>query len=139
MAVATVEGVSVLVKICDDGGTPALILGQDDATLEITTDMIDVTVKATADNAKEFLAGRYTWTIKASGLLKAGGTGGLADVVNAQITKAKQDVQMLLGDDTFSGEAYIERSSGGGPDNDKGVFSIDFRGTGSLTLPAYAT
>lgn len=134
-----------LIKLYKDvTGTlkPIANLVSNDWTIDKT--MIDVSSKDSA-GASEFIAGRYTWTCSAEGILEYDTSVGssatsIKDILDDCLAGTSWTVVIgtgTSGDMKLSGSAYISNVSGANPDNDKATFTCDIQGSGALTVGTF--
>lgn len=127
-----IRGVDVLVMITE-GSTDYIIGGQKDATLSLDSDTIDVTTKDDGD-WRQFLAGLKSWTISCDALFIEG------DVARQKIIQAFNNgttVVVKFSKPTafsMSGNAIVTHLEFGAPLEDAFTASVEFQGTGSLTI-----
>lgn len=120
------------------GGTA--IGGQQDFTLTVNGETIDVTSKDSA-NFMQKLPGRYSWTLSTNGFAYMDDADGSFDVAfkaafTAVTTKAEVAVSIALpgGSSTVTGQAAVTSWELSAPDNEGMGGSVSLEGTGALTL-----
>ena len=130
MAAEGAIGVDVIVKV---GGVA--ILGQRNATLSFPMDMVDMTVKANYPYKSQKPTWEGPWVIKCDGLLMAGGTGGIASIINTVKAKALVAVVVTIGDsgEELTGNAYMVNPEFSAPQDGEGTMACELQGDGALT------
>ncbi len=130
MATEPVTGVDVIVKISDTE-----VLGQRNASLSYPTEMVDTTCKADYPNKRQQPGWLGPWSVKCDGLLYAGGTGGIADIIAKVQAKTLYEVEVTVGDsgEKLVGNAYIVNPELNGPQTGEGTMSCELAGDGVLT------
>lgn len=130
MAVEGVIGVDVIVEITDVG-----ILGQRGAKMTYPQEMIDMTVKTDWP----YKSSRPGWdgpvVIDCDGLLMAGGTGGIASLVNTLKARTLVSVAVTIGDsgEEFTGQAWMGDVGFDAPQDKEGTMSCKLTIEGELT------
>jgi len=130
MAAEGVIGVDVIVKV---GGTA--ILGQRNASLSFPVEMVDMTVKANYPYKTQQPSWQGPWSIKCDGLLMAGGTGGIASIINTVKAGAPVAVVVTIGDsgEELTGNAYMVNPEFSAPQEGEGTMACELQGIGELT------
>ena len=115
-----------------------VLVGQTDATLNSSADMLDSTTKNSTAKAKEFIPGETSWTMSVSGLYDPAANSKLG--VSDMITDLKAGTswtakwgQTTTGDNYWSGTAYISGVTINGPKNDLASYTLELQGTAVLT------
>lgn len=106
-----------------------------DATLSISSDMIETTTKDSS-GYKEYIPGEKGGEITCSGLWAFDATYGIDELITAQLAGTQVTVLFttgVSGDKRISASAYITDISGNAPQNDAAAFDITFQLTGTLT------
>lgn len=114
------------------------IVGQTDATMNATADMLDATTKDSTAGAKEFEAGETGWTFSISGLYDPtaaadGSISGAITDLKAGTTWAAKWGEVTTDDNYWSGDIKISSVTVNGPKNDMANYTIEAQGTGVLT------
>ena len=114
------------------------VVGQTDATMNMTADMMDATTKDSTAKAKEYIPGETGWTFSISGLYDP--TAAAAGSVSGAITDLKAGTNWTAkwGETTtdnnyWGGTIYISSVTVTGPKNDLASYTIEAQGTGVLT------
>ncbi|MGL5712248.1 MAG: phage major tail protein, TP901-1 family [Paraclostridium sp.] len=121
-----IKGMDMLVKIGAN-----TVGGQRGASLEMSTDTIDATIKG--GTWKEQVASLKSWTVSADGLYVA------SDVAYAALQTAFANgeevaVSLTNGTITYSGQAIISSLSVDVPYDDAMTYAVSFTGNGELTV-----
>ena len=103
-------------------------------SLDCKADNIDIT-SFDSNGWKEFLAGLKEWSGSFEGNFKPSDTNGQAALISAWQSGSTVTLKLNIESTTkyFQGSAYVDFSVDM-PVDDKGGFSCDFQGTGSLTI-----
>ncbi|WP_214796574.1 MULTISPECIES: phage major tail protein, TP901-1 family [unclassified Exiguobacterium] len=126
-----ISGVSVLLSISADGGTTKEVLGgQTGATLNRSTNEIDVTSKDSG-GWTENLAGNKSWSVDCDGFLV------LDDAAYASLETAWEegkhiDVDIAYNGKTYEGKALLTDFPSEFPQDDAVSFSLSLSGSGAL-------
>jgi len=128
MALEGVIGVDVIVNA---GG---VIMGQRNATLSFPMDMVDMTTKADYPYKRLRPSWEGPWVIKCDGLLMAGGTGGIATIINTVKSKQPVQVTVTIGDsgEELTGTAYMSNPEFNAPQDGEATMSCELHGDGEL-------
>ena len=120
------------------GLTQTTIVGQTDATMNTTADMLDSTTKDNAAKAKSFAPGETGWTFSISGLYDPAAT--TEGSVSNAITYLKAGTAWVAswGEDVtdenyWYGTIYLSSVNVTGPKNDLASYTLEAQGTGILT------
>jgi len=130
---AKVNGSAIVLQ----NGTTTIV-GQTDATMTMTADMLDATTKDSTAKAKEYLPGETGWTFSISGLYDpAAASAGsvskaITDLKAGTAWTAKWGQTTSLGN-YWGGTIYISNVTVNGPKNDLANYSMEAQGTGVLT------
>lgn len=131
LTLGTVQGNALGIYIDD-----VLIACATSATMDLSTNMADATCKDN-DGAEQIKPSQKTWSMALDGMLAFDSNYGWQDLVDAW----DQDVLLKvrfgteeLGDEYYEGMAYIDSLSASGPLNEVATYSVNFRGTGTLTI-----
>jgi predicted secreted protein len=111
----------------------------------IGSTIIDVSSKSSA-GWEENIAGRKNWSMTCESVTEFDTSVGtseesMQDIIADQIAGTAWSVVMgtgTVGDPKLSGSARIANFTWTNPDNEKSTFSVDFTGTGALTLDLFA-
>ena len=122
--------------VMSQGGTT--IVGQTDATMTTTADMLDATTKDSTARAKEFIPGETTWNFSISGLYDpaaaaAGSVSGAITALKAGTSWTAKWGETTTGSNYWTGTVYLSNVTVNGPKNDLASYSIEGQGTGVLT------
>jgi predicted secreted protein len=130
-------GGSCTVKI--DAAPDVVILGQQNATLNISADLIEVTTKSAISN-KEFVPGWREWNIDFDGILMTAGDGSAADHIKDywETGTAAAIVFYCSAGDTYTGNALFESIDLEAPQDKEARYKIKLKGAGALTIAAAA-
>lgn len=114
------------------------IVGQTDATLNNTADMLDATTKDSTALAKEFCPGETSWTMSISGLydpdaVAAGSVSGAITDLKAGTSWTARWGQQTTGDNYWTGTVYLSAVNITGPKNDLANYTLEAQGTGVLS------
>jgi predicted secreted protein len=127
----TVEGNKIGIYIED-----VLIACATSATIDFTTNLVDSTCKDN-NGAEQVLPGQKSWSMGLDANLAFDATYGWVDLVDAWNTGTLLNVKWgteETGDESYSGEAYIDSLSASAPLNEVTTYSVNFRGTGDITI-----
>lgn len=129
-----IRGVEVLVQV-KSGSSYVTIGGQKDATLTVDADTIDATTKDEGD-WRVYLSGLKTWSVSCDGLYVDGDAAQQA-LINSFYTGTPVEIKMAksgTGAFTASGQAIVTHLEIAAAMEDAVTFSVEFQGTGALTL-----
>jgi TP901-1 family phage major tail protein len=127
-----VAGVDVLVSVMD-AGVPKVIGGQSGATLNRSTNLIEVTSKD-ANGWAESVAGVRSWSVECEGFIVEDDQA-LDLLEQTWLNNGTVDVEIAMpSGKKYSGKALIEDFPVEFPQDDAVTFSITFTGTGELTI-----
>ena len=117
------------------GLTQTTLVGQTDATMNTSSDMLDSTTKDNTAKAKSFQPGETSWTFSISGLYDPAATAE-GSVSNA-ITDLKAGTAWVASwgeattdENYWYGTIYLQTVTLNGPKNDLASYSIEAQGTG---------
>jgi len=114
------------------------IVGQTDATLNTSADMLDATTKDSTAKAKEFIPGETSWTMSISGLYDpaaaaSGSVSGAITNLKAGTAWTAKWGQTTAGTHYWTGTVYLQTVTLNGPKNDLASYSIEAQGTAVLS------
>ncbi len=129
MAAEGTIGVDVIIQISDTA-----ILGQRNAQLTYPAEMVDMTTKADWPHKRQRKGWRGPWSISCDGLLMAGGTGGVASLINMVKDDTLYPVTVVFGDsgEEATGTGYISNLQSSGPETGEATYSCDISGDDEL-------
>lgn len=125
------NGTKILVSV---GGTA--IAAATSHSLSLSSDMADITSKDSL-GWKEILPTLKSWSIDEDALLAYDATVGYVQLFGALKDRTKVTLVFTndtVGDQAFTGEAYITSLDTDGPMEDAATFSCSFEGTGVLAM-----
>jgi predicted secreted protein len=131
MTAGTVEGNIIGIYVDD-----VLIACATSATIDLSTALTDSTCKDN-DGAEQVLPGQKSWTMALDGMLAFDATYGWVDLVAAWDASTLLVVKWgdeEVGDESYTGSAYIDSLSASAPLNEVTTYNVNFRGTGTLTI-----
>lgn len=134
MATEVKNGVSLTISLAGAG-----ILGEDDATMTVETNVIDNTHKSTATGSKAFSPGRSTTTFEFNQAVYEGGSGDAgtaADYINKQTAGTQVAIVYAVNGDSFTANGYIVSMKVAGGDDAKPTVAGKVQVDGALTIPA---
>lgn len=131
MAAEGLSGVDVIVKI---GAGPTAILGQRGAKTTYDTDMIDMSVKTDFPYKRNRPGWEGPVTIDCDGLLMAGGSGGIATLVNTIKARTLVAIEVTIGSsgEEFTGNAWMTNVEMDAPQDKEGTISCKLQVEGEL-------
>lgn len=126
----TVDGNIVGIQV---GGT--LIACATSASLDLNTNMSDTTCKDN-NGAEQIKPNQQTWSMALDGMFAFDSSYGWSDLFDAW--KAGTLLTLIwgteeVGDESYTGSAYIDSLSANAPLNEGTTYSVNFRGTGVIT------
>lgn len=122
-----IAGVDVLVKI----GSPATAIGgQSGCTLNRSMNVIETTDK-TSNGWVTKIGGTKEWSVDMDSFMVVGDSGYTA-LSTAFANREEVDVEMAIGNITYSGKALLSDFPVESPSDDAVTFSITLEGTGEL-------
>jgi len=127
----TVSGNDVGISIDTD-----LIACATSASIDFSTNMIDSTCKDN-NGAEQVKPSQQTWSMALDGNLAFDSAYGWVDLVTAWKAGTLMNVSWgttETGDPNYSGTAYIDSLSASAPVNDIVTYSVNFKGTGEVTI-----
>lgn len=127
---AAVKGVDFLIKI-KKGAQYILVGGQQDGSLELGLNTIDVTDKE-GNGWEEVIPGIKHWSASLDGVVKLTNEG-LKLAQDALFQGNLVDVETSMGGAKYTGQALVTSLSYEGAHDDAATFSISLKGTGALT------
>lgn len=128
-----------------DGTTNVLVAFAQNGTLNVNHSVREITNKESSgykevlEGLRDFtisLDGAYAWTDAAGSAL----TNGADDILNSHIlTRTKLTVRFgntggATGDSYYEGSVFLDSFSASAPTEDTATYSLNFTGTGALTL-----
>jgi predicted secreted protein len=131
MTIGTVEGNIIGIYVDD-----VLIACATSATLDLTTALTDSTCKDN-NGAEQVLPGQKSWSMALDGMLAFDATYGWVDLVTAWDDSTLLTVKWgdeEVGDESYTGSAYIDSLSASAPLNEVTTYNVNFRGTGTLLI-----
>jgi predicted secreted protein len=131
MTAGTVEGNIIGIYVDD-----VLIACATSATLDLTTALTDSTCKDN-NGAEQVLPGQKSWSMALDGMLAFDATYGWVDLVTAWDDSTLLTVKWgdeEVGDESYTGSAYIDSLSASAPLNEVTTYNVNFRGTGTLLI-----
>lgn len=125
---ATKRGLDILLSVGETS-----IGGQRNASIEMSTEVIDISTKTTGDWAAK-MSGAKSWTSDCDGIYMDGDEGYQA-ALDAFINGTEVDVKIADATSTvgFSGKAIITSFSFEAPYEDTVTYEMSFEGVGELT------
>lgn len=124
-------GVDVLLKASIDGGTTKSVVGgQSGATLNRSTNVIEVTSKD-GNGWAESIAGIKSWSVECEGFLVKDDAG-LEALETAWENGDTIEVELEYNGKVYSGDAILSDFPNEFPQDDAVSFSISLTGTGAL-------
>lgn len=140
MAQNVVKGDKVLVYSSPDGTSYSVLGAQRGGTLTINMDTIEVTAKNNDELdglAKEFVAGRYTWTVDCDALVLIGDAG-VEQFEAVALSGGEVHVKFEVSDGTntktYTGKGIVTSYSVTGSMGDVATVSCSIQGTGALKI-----
>ena len=125
---AAIKGLDVLVKVGSQ-----VVGGQRNASLEMSAETIDTTVKTTGGWASK-IPGMKSWTSSCDGIYFLDDVG-LAAAQTAFMNGTEVKLEFSKGEDlVYSGQAVITSMSVEAGQEDVVAYTISFEGTGALTV-----
>ena len=139
MASTVFNGSNLLIKVADDGVSPATIGHSTSCTISFTNDMADATTKDSA-GFSEVIAGLRSAEISFDGLLDyTDGSSGLtsgAEIAHKLLTRQKVDFSfgtIATGDTVYTGEGFISSCEISGSMEEAVTYSGTITVTGAIT------
>ncbi|OMI07714.1 phage major tail protein, TP901-1 family [Bacillus paralicheniformis] len=127
-----IAGVDVLLKTSADGGTTSSIIGgQSGATLNRSTNVIEVTSKD-GDGWAESIAGVKSWSVECEGFMVKDDAG-LESLEIAWENGSEVNIEIEYNGKIYTGQAIISDFPNEFPQDDAVTFSISLTGTGALS------
>ena len=130
MAITKINGHDVLVMTGATAGTLTEVAASKDCALNIDNQLTEK-ASGTDGTVREYLAGRYGWTIQVSGLYALGAH---VSLVGHLLAGTLLHVGFYIGDEQLTGTAFIENMEVGGPLRGKATYNVALRGSGALTV-----
>lgn len=134
MPKTVVKGDKVLVKL-NDGISNIIVGAQRGGTLTITADTIEVTAKQDAN--KEFVPGRYSWTVDCDALVVVTDSARVlleSKILNGETVDVVFEVSDGTNTTTYSGTGIVTNYAITGSMDDVSTVSISIQGTGALSV-----
>lgn len=132
-----IAGIDVLLSASADGGTTKNVIGgQSGATLNRSTNVIEVTSKD-GNGWSESLAGIKSWSVECEGFMVKDDAG-LEALETAWENGDSIFVELAYNGKTYSGEAILSDFPNEFPQDDAVTFSISLTGSGALKKEATA-
>lgn len=132
-----ISGIDVLVSASVDGGTTnSVIGGQSGATLNRSTNVIEVTAKDSGGWA-ENISGIRSWSVECEGFMVKDDAA-LDSLETAWENGDPVDVSLSYNGNDYEGQAVIAELPNEFPQDDAVTFSLSLTGTGALTKTAQA-
>lgn len=130
MSTTKINGHDVLIAVGETANTLETVAASRDCSLNINSEMVEV-ASGTDGTVREYLAGRYDWTMQVEGLYALGDHAGLVDYL--------QDGTLLhvgcyIGNEPVTGRAYVETMEVAGAVKGKATYNVTLRGSGELNL-----
>jgi len=135
MASTVFNGTNLLVKIADDGDTPAAIGHSTSCSISLTNDMAAATTKDSSGFSEVIPAVRSA-EISFEGLVDYTDANGGAEIANKLLTRQKCDFTFgtaATGDTIYTGEGYISAAEISGAMEEATTFSGTITVTGAIT------
>jgi TP901-1 family phage major tail protein len=135
MASNKIAGIDVLLSASADGGTTSNVIGgQSGATLNRSTNVIEVSSKD-GNGWTESIAGMKSWSVECEGFMVKDDAG-LDALETAWENGNSITVEIVYNGNTYSGEAILSDFPNEFPQDDAVTFSISLTGTGALSKTA---
>lgn len=132
MASNKISGIDVLLSASADGGTTQNVIGgQSGATLNRSTNVIEVSSKDGA-GWTESIAGMKSWNVECEGFLVKDDAG-LDALETAWENGDSITVEIAYNGNTYTGEAILSDFPNEFPQDDAVTFSISLTGSGALS------
>lgn len=131
----SMNGTLAVTKLGANAGSVAAITGEVSNSIDFAFDMIETTVKASAEKAKTFETGEYGGTLSVESKVKVsdGATiKGLYDAAKAGTAQATEVSSGLAGDIKITGSCLISGISLGNPENDVRTVTYNLQFTGPI-------
>jgi TP901-1 family phage major tail protein len=125
-----IAGVDVLLKATVSDAIKSVIGGQSGATLNRTTNVIEVTSKD-GNGWAENIAGIKSWSVECEGFLVKDDVG-LEALENAWLEGEEVEVELAYNGSAYTGTAIISDFPNEFPQDDAVTFSLSLTGTGAL-------
>lgn len=130
MATTKINGHDVLIAVGETAGELNVVAASRDCSLNINSEMVEV-ASGTDGTVREYLAGRYDWTMNVEGLYTVGFNAG---ILAWFLMGTLLNVAFTVGEDTLTGKVYVESVDVNGPLRGKVTYNVALRGTGALTV-----
>jgi TP901-1 family phage major tail protein len=125
-----IAGIDVLLKTGAVSGSTTVLGGQSGATLNRSTNMIEVTSKD-GEGWQENLAGIKSWSIDCDGFLVANDTA-LDELEEAWLGGTEIAVEIAYAGNKYTGQVLVSDFPNEFPMDDAVTFSLSLTGTGKL-------
>jgi hypothetical protein len=138
----SMNGTMAVTKLGASAGAVVAITGEVSNSLDFAFDMIETTVKASAEKAKTYETGEYGGTLSCEAKVKVadGATiKALYDAAKAGTVQATEVSSGLAGDIKITGNALISGISLGNPQNDVRTVSYNLQFTGAIAAAVITT
>ena len=135
MASTVFNGTNLLVKIADDGGSPATIGHATSCTISFTNEMSTTTTKDSSGFA-EVIPGVRSAEISFDGLVDYTDANGGKEIAHKLLTRQKCDFSFgtaATGDTVYTGEGYVSAAEITGAMEEATTFSGTITVTGAIT------
>lgn len=132
----SMNGTKVLIEL-GVAASEAALTGEVSNSQDFAFDMIETTVKASAEGAKTYETGEYGGTISAESKVKVsdGATiKALFDIAKAGTAQSTIISSGLAGDISIAGNALISGISLGNPENEVRTITYNLQYTGAITV-----
>jgi len=135
MASTVFNGTNLLIKIADDGTTPAAIGHTTSCTISFSNDMADATTKDSSGFSEVIPAVRSA-EISFDGLVDYTDSDGGAEIAHKLLTRQKCDFSFgtaATGDTIYTGEGYVSSCEISGTMEEATTYSGTITVTGAIT------
>jgi len=136
MASTVFNGTNLLIKVADDGSSPATIGHATSCTISFTNEMSTTTTKDSAGFA-EIIPGVRSAEISFDGLVDyTDGSAGGAEIAHKLLTRQKCDFSFgtaATGDTVYTGEGYVSAAEISGAMEEAVTYSGTITVTGAIT------
>lgn len=130
MSTTKINGHDVLIAVGATANTLETVAASRDCSLNINSEMVEV-ASGTDGTVREYLAGRYDWTMQVEGLYTVGCH---LSIVGWFLAGTLLHVAFQVGEETLTGKAYVESVDVNGPLRGKVTYNVSLRGTGALEV-----
>jgi len=135
MASTVFNGTNLLIKVADDGSSPATIGHATSCTISFTNEMSTTTTKDSAGFA-EIIPGVRSAEISFDGLVDYTDANGGKEIAHKLLTRQKCDFSFgtaATGDTVYTGEGYVSAAEITGAMEEATTFSGTITVTGAIT------